>query len=201
MFNSQSHLAANAKNALQNHLREQEDRKKALLREQQVRDLRQFETNLFHKQQEVQRIKAQLDRLKREAVVRESKFKNSIQDVQQQNHVKDLERQLTSIDSSLQTKLNDITQKIEQKKREIQALEKQKEEVVLHSTQQKNTLTSSIRNSKSELQSAQRYKDGEQRLFETTQRQITGLEQSLKTFTQEITVLDNKIKALKVAMR
>lgn len=201
MLDSKSHLAANAKNALQNHLKEQEDRKKALLREQQIRDLRQFETKLFYKQEELKRVKAQLDRLKREAVSREAKFKNSIEDVQKQNHIKELERRLGTIDQSVQNKINEITQKIEQKKHEIEALEKQKKDTVLQAEQLKKNFSSSIQNEKRVAQSSEQFKQGEKRLFENGQRQISGLEQSLKTFAQEITVLDNKIKALKAAMR
>lgn len=201
MIVQHNHLARNAQNALQNHLHEQEERRKALAREQHIRDLRQLETNLFHKQQEVKRINVQLERLKRELVTRESKFKNSIQDTQHHNHVKEIERQLGSIDQSLKTKLNEITQKIDQKQRELDMLEKQKQEFMLQTQQQKKTLESNIKVAQSQAQSTIRYKEGEKRLFEMTQKQIDTLEHSAKAFGQDITVLENKIKALKVTLR
>lgn len=196
-----NHLANNAQSAMQNHLREQEDRKRALKREQDTRELRKYEADLHTKQQEFTRVKTQLDRLKREAVQREAGFKKDVRDVQQEKSLKELEIKLSAIDKSVQQKIHELNLEIERKKQELSRLEKQKVETLSQGESQKKSINSNLSVVRSKFDSASKQKESEKRLFEMTQTQITQYEQSMKQFSQEISVLENKVKALKIALR
>ena len=86
MYNQNQFLANNAKTALENHRREQEERKIAMIREQKTRELQQLETQLFYKKSEVERLKALANRLRREAVVRQNTELKEEHELQVQDH-------------------------------------------------------------------------------------------------------------------
>lgn len=196
-----SHLANNAQSAMQNHLREQEDRKRALKRQQDTRELFELNARLNHQKQEFLRVKTQADRLKREAVQRESGFKKNIQDTQQEKSLKELEIKLGAVDKSAQQKVQELDLEIEKKKQELARLEKQKVEALSQGESQKKSIKSNLSVVRSKFNSASKQKENEKRLFDITQKQIAQYEQSMKQFSQEISVLENKIKALKIALR
>lgn len=209
MYNQDQFLSNNAKDALLNHRREQEERRIAMLREQKTRDLKQLETQLFYKQQEVQRLKALYERLKREAVTRQNieiREKHELQS--QERQLKDAESRVKQLEQDINKTLSEISEKISKEKailfehqKNLELLEKQKREAEGKREFGKRSIMESISRilffKKKEEHEFQRA----EQIFHSNQQQINQIEQSLKTFTQEVTVLQNKIRALRGAIK
>lgn len=204
-----NHLAENAKTALANTKREQEERKLAMLREQKTRELKQLETQLFYKKQEVARLQALANRLKREAVVRQNTELKEKRELQtQENQFKDTEKRLSQLDIEVTKTLADIADKISKEKaallehqRKLDELEKQKRLVEGKKETQKRSVTESISRILFFKKKEERESQHAHELFESNQRQLQQIQQSLKNFSQEVTVLENKIRTLRTAIK
>lgn len=209
MYNQNQHLANNAQTALENNRREQEERKLAMLREQKTRELKQLETQLFYKKQEVARLKSVSDRLKREAVLRQNtelREKNELHTQTQQ--LKEAEDRIKKLDGEVTRTLTDIGDKIAKEKaaiaeheRKLDELEKEKRTIEGKKELNKRSVTESISRIlffKKKEEKEFKYAD---ELFTSNQRQLQQIEQSLKSFSQEVTVLENKIRALRSAFK
>ncbi len=202
-------LADNAQDALANTKRAQEEKRRAMLREQKARDLKQLETQLFYKVQEVQRLKALHERLRREAVTRQSvQMKESREAVNFEHQLKDTETRLVNLEQEVVHTMTEIGEKISKEKmivmehqKNIETLERQKREIEGKKGTTKRTLTESFSRllffKKKEEKEAQHAKQ----LLDSNQRQLHEMERSLQTFTQEVKVLENKIRALRGALK
>ncbi len=202
-------LADNAQDALANTRRAQEEKKAAMLREQKTRELKELETQLFYKKQEVLRLKSLSDRLRRESVTKQTtEIKEEREAHRFEQDLKDTEKRIAQLDQDVARSLTEISEKISKEKailmehqKNIDTLEKQKREMDSKKTTSKRTLTESFSRllffKKKEEHEAQHAKQ----IFESTQNQLHQIEHSLKVFTQETTVLENKIRALRGAMR
>lgn len=209
MYSRDEYLHRDAKDSLAHHKREQEERKLAMIREQKARELKAFETQLFYKKSEVERMKTQLDRLKREAVVRQNTARKEEQDVQNnQRQLKETEARVHQLDQDISRTMTDVNEKIAKEKailaehqRILENLEKTKREMGGKKEHEKKTFSESL----SRLLFYKKREEQESvkatQLFNTTQAQIRGFEQSLKVFSQEVTVLENKIRALRSSSR
>ncbi len=205
MYNRDEYLNKDAKDSLAHHKREQEERKLAMIREQKARELKALETQLFYKKSEVERMRTQLDRLRREAVVRQNTARKEEQDVQNnQRQLKETEGRVHQLEQDIARTMTDVNEKIAKEKallaehqRILENLEKTKREMGGKKEQEKKTFSESLsrllfykkREEQESVKAAQ--------LFNTTQAQIKGFEQSLKVFNQEVTVLENKIRSLR----
>lgn len=209
MYNQNQHLAQNAKSVLQNNQREQEERRLAMLREQKKRDLEKLETQLFYKKQEVVRLKTLHDRLAREVVLKQNKKLQEQNDIASEDRrLKDTERKITELDKNINSFLATVTEKIEREKQVIlekqkivQDLEKQKNAFLIKEAVEKKSLAHTISNALfGKKKEEQEYKSAD-RIFTLNQREMQQIELSLKGFSQEITVLENKIRALQTSMK
>lgn len=209
MYNQNQFLANNAKTALENHRREQEERKIAMIREQKTRELQQLETQLFYKKSEVERLKALANRLRREAVVRQNTELKEEHELQVQDHnLKDAESRIKKLEEDIKHSLSDIAEKISKEKtiimehqKNLEQLEKQKREFEGKGEFQKRSITESISRILFFKKKEERESQHAKHIFETGQNQLQQIEQSLKTFSQEVTVLENKIRALRSVLK
>jgi hypothetical protein len=209
MYNQNQHLASNAQDALLNHKREMEERKQALIREQKQQELQKLETQLFYKKQEVARLKALSDRLKREAVVRQSSSIKEKQELHtQEANLKDTETRLHKLDAEIAKMLADIGDKIMKEKaailehqKNLENLEKHKREIEGKKDIEKRSIKESIARilfyKKKDEQDAHRAEE----VFKNNQTLLQQAEHGLKNFSQEITVLENKIKAIRSTIK
>lgn len=205
MYNRNQFLDKSAKGVLENHKREAEERKLQLAREQRARDLKKLETDLFYKKEEVARLKAQFERLRREAVVRQStanKEKNELADGQRK--LKETQERLQTLDQGVTRMLSDVTNKIEKEKaviaeheRKLAELERQKKDIESGQGAQKKTVSESVSRLLFFKKKEEREAQKAETLFAANQTQLHGIEQSLKKFSQEVAVLENKIRALR----
>lgn len=205
MYSRDEYLHRDAKDSLAHHKREQEERKMAMIREQKARDLKVLETQLFYKKSEVERMKSQFDRLRREAVIRQSTARKEETDVQNnQRQLKDAENRVHQLEQDIARTLTDVNEKIMKEKailaehqRVLDNLEKTKRDIGGKKEQEKKTVAESL----SRLLFFKKREEQESvkatQLFNATQSQIKSFEQSIKAFTQETTVLENKIRALR----
>lgn len=205
MYNRDEYLNRDAKDSLEHHKREQEERKMAMIREQKARELKQFETQLFYKKQEVERLKYQLERLKREAVVRQATARKEEQDVHNnERQLKETEARVHNLEQEIVKTSVDLNDKIEKEKailmhhqKNLEVLEKSKREVGTKIDREKKTMLQTV----SRLLFFKKREEQEfvraNQLFNTTQAQIKGFEQSMKVFSQEAAVVENKIRALR----
>ena len=209
MYNSSSFIDPRAKNSLDLRKQEQETRKLTLIRQQKEKDLKQLETQLFYKKQEVARIKVLFDRMKREAVTKQQKMQSEERDVlKEERQIKDTETRLQKLAQDITHTMSDIGDKISKEKtliaeheRILLDLEKQKRDFENKSSSEKRTFMESMSRllfykKKEEQESLQA-----KRLFKINQTHLEGAERDLKTFGQEITVLENKIRSLTSSMR
>jgi hypothetical protein len=209
MYNQNQHLAHNAQSALENHRREQEERKQAMIREQKLHELKDLETQLFYKKQEVDRLTALYNRLYRESTLRrntEIKEKNEAQS--QERLLKETESKIKNLEQDVQRTLLDISEKISKEKAillehksNLESLEKQKREIESKKETGKRTLSESLSRilfiKKKEEKESQHAAD----LAHTNQVQIQHISESLKLFNQQVTVLENKIRSLRTSFR
>lgn len=207
MYDRNQFMDHTAQGTLENHKREMEERKLAMLREQRARDLRQLETQLFYKKQEIDRMKSTFDRLKREAVTRQSASRKEQQDVlNTDRQLKDTETRIQQLDQNVMKTLSEVNDKIQKEKailaehqKNLDNLEKLKKEAESKKEKEKKTFAESM----SRLLFSKKKEESESakatQLFNANQVQIKGLEQSMKAFTQEVNVLENKIRALRTA--
>lgn len=207
--NKNKHLADNAQVALENHRREQEERKLAMMREQKTRELKQLENQLFYKKQEVARLKSLHERLRRESVARQStKAKETHEAEAQERLLKETEVRIKELEHAIQVKLGDITDRIDKEKavilehqRVLENLEKQKRETEGKRDLGKRTLMESISRIIFFKKKEERDVQNIQRLMESNEQQFKQIESSLKAFSQEVTVLENKIRTLNTALK
>lgn len=209
MYNQNKFLAHNAKNALENNRLEQEQRKLVMLREQKTYELKQLETQLFYKKQEVERLRRLFERLRREAVVKQNaELKEKHEAISQEHQLKDTEEKVKQLEQEVTRSLSDVSEKISKEKnlifeheKNLEALEKQKREIESKKEQKKRSLMESLsrimffkkKEEKESLQADQ--------LFKNNQIQVRQTEHSLKSFSQEVIVLENKIRALRSAFK
>jgi len=209
MNNQNQFIAHNAREALENHRHEQEQRKLAMLREQKTRELQQLETQLFYKKTEVERLRALATRLKREAVVRQNTGLKEAHELQIQEHnLKDAELRINKLEEEIKHSLSDIADKISKEKaiimehqKNLEQLEKQKREFEGKGEIQKRSIKESISRILFFKKKEERESQHAKQVFETGQNQLRQIEQSLKLFSQEVTVLENKIRALRGALK
>lgn len=205
MYNRNQFLDKSAQGVLDNHKREAEERKLAMMREQRARELKQLETELYYKKQEVARLKSLFDRLRREAVVKQNTANREKSELNtDQRQIKETEGRLQALDQEVARALSEISDKITKEKaviaehqRNLENLEKQKRETQTKKEREKKTFAESMSRllfaKKREEQEAKRATDS----FATNQTQLHAIEQSLKQFSQEVTVLENKIRSMR----
>ncbi|MEY4440406.1 MAG: hypothetical protein RLY49_32 [Candidatus Parcubacteria bacterium] len=209
MSDQNQFLAHNAQNALENHKREQEERKKAMFREQKTRELKQLEAQLFYKKQEVIRLKTLSERLKREAVVKQNNELREKHELQnQERQLKEAESRIHELDVQIDKTLIEIADKILKEKAAIQEHQRKLEElekIKRTAEGQKETKKRSITESISRVLFFKKKEEREEKiaedLFRNNQAQLKQIEQSLKTFSQEVAVLENKIRALSSGLK
>lgn len=180
-----------------------------MFREQKARDLKQLETQFFYKQQEVQRLKAIFERLKREAVTRQSEYRREHHEVQARQHqLKETEDKIQKLDQEIVESIREVGERIKRERevimeheRTLEELEQKKREIEGQKTQKKRSLSESLSRilfykKKDEHESA-----ATKKIFDDTQVQLHQIELSLKNFTQETHVLENKIRALRSSVK
>lgn len=209
MYNQNQHLAYNAQSALENHRREQEDRKQAMIREQKIRELRDLETQLFYKQQEVERLTTLYNRLYRESTLRrntEIKERNEVQS--QERSLKETESKIKNLEQDVQKALSDIADKISKEKaillehqKNLETFEKQKREIESKKETGKRNLTESLSRILFFKKKEEKESQHAAQLTHANQVQIQHIAESLKLFHQQVTVLENKIRSLRTSFR
>ncbi len=209
MLNRSQFLDPNAQSVLNNRVREQEERKQMLLRQQKERELKQLETQLFYKKQEVARLNSVVARLRREKVVKETRNTKELNDVRNdERQIKEVESRLQAVESDLTASIASITEKIQKEKqiiaeheRNLAEFEKNKKDIQVKKDREKRTFSESMSRllfyKKKDEQEAEQIKKN----LVTDQTRLHGMEASLKTFSQEVLVLENKIRALRTAFK
>lgn len=205
MYNRNQFLDKGAQGALENHRLAQEERKLQMAREQKQREMKELETQLFYKKQEVERMQATFDRLRRETVVREGVVRKEQSELNaEQRQIKDTEERLHRLDQDVAHALSDIANRIEKEKaiiiehqRTLDGLESQKREFEGKKEHEKRTFTESLSKllffkKRDEQESAKATQ-----LLSANQSQMHTLESSLKQFNQEIKVLENKLRSMR----
>ncbi len=204
MYNRDQFLDNDAKNSLENHRREQEMRKATMLRQQRERDLKQLETQLFYKNQEVERLKSLFGRLKREAVLKQdAQLREKRELLNHENQIKETEDRVHKLDSDVNKAIADIADKIAQEKatiiehqRILDNLEREKRGADIKKESDKKTLVQSVSRLLFMKKREEHESQGAEKAFKNNQAEIEQVEKTLKSFTQETNVLENKIKAL-----
>jgi chromosome segregation ATPase len=209
MYNREEFLDPGAKDTLASHRRAQEERKAAMIREQKDRELKQLETQLFYKKQEVARLKSLFDRVRRELVVEQNVVRKEQSDVQTNaRQIKETEARIHTLDQEITRVTTEITDKIAKEKavllehqRVLDGLEKNKQETESKTQREKKLFLESM----SRLLFFKKREEQEAvvatRKFDSHQTMLRGTEQSLKVFNQETTVLENKIRSLRSPTR
>lgn len=205
MYNRDQFLDKGAKSVLANHKLAQEERKMQMAREQKQREMKEIETQLFYKKQEVQRMQALFERLKRESVVRESVARKEQSELNsEQRQIKETEERLHRLDQDVARTLSDVSDRIEKEKaiidehqRTLDGLERQRREIEGKKEMAKRTFTESLSRllffkKRDEQESARATQ-----LLTTSQTQMHALESSLRQFSQEIKVLENKLRTMR----
>ncbi len=208
MFNS-NFISPNAKDALANHKREQEERKLAMIREQKLHELKQLETQFFYKKQEVARLKTVYDRLKREAVTRQGTDLREQRELQiQEDQLKDTESRIKALDQKIHASASELNDKIEKEKmliqehqRKLDQLEKEKQTTESKQETEKRSLKESVSRILFFKKRKTTQSEAAHKFFQNTEAQIKQTELALKSFTEETHVLENKIRALKSTIK
>lgn len=205
MYNRNQFLDNGAKGAAEESRLAQEERKLQMAREQKQREMKELETQLFYKKQEVQRMQTLFDRLRREAVVREGVARKEQSELNiDQRQIKETEERLHKLDQDVARALGDVGDRIEKEKavimehqRSLDALEKEKREIEGRKEREKRTFTESLSRllffKKREEQESARATQ----LLTSNQAQIHSIESSLRQFSQEVNVLENKLRAMR----
>ncbi len=205
MYNRNEYLDKDAKNSLEHNRRQQEERKAAMLREQKERELKQLETQTFYKKEEVKRLSSLFERLRRESVVKQNTARKEKQDVENvDRQAKEVDARLKTLEQEITAMSHEITDKIAKEKaviiehqRVLEQLEKEKRATGGKKEVEKKNFMQSLSRllffKKREEQEAHRAEE----ILKTNQTQLQGTEKSLKVFNQEVTVLENKIRALR----
>lgn len=205
MYNRNQFLDKGAQGALENHRLAQEERKMQMAREQKQREMKELETQLFYKKQEVERMQATFDRLKREAVVREGVVRREQSELNaEQRQIKETEERLSRLDQDVTHALGEVTDRIEKEKavivihqRALDGLEAQRREIEGKKESEKRTFTESLSRllffKKREVQESAKATQ----ILNSNQTQLHTLESSLKQFTQEVKVLENKLRTMR----
>lgn len=209
MYNRNQFLAHNAKNALENNRLEQEQRKLVMLRQQKTHELKQLETQLFYKKQEVERLRTLFERLRREAVVKQNaELKEKHEAISQEHQLKETEEKVRQLEQEVTRSLSDVAEKISKEKnlifeheRNLESLEKQKREIEGKKEQKKRSLMESLSRIMFFKKKEQKESLQADQLFKNNQIQVRQTEHSLKSFSQEVIVLENKIRALRSAFK
>lgn len=194
-----------AEQVLENHRLEQIERKQQMQRELRAKQMKELETQLYYKKQEVERLKALFERLRRESVVkRNTAHREQGELATDQRQIKETQERLQGLDRDIERTLKDVTDRVAKEKaviaeheRVLAELEKQKRTLETGKDSKKKTLTESL----SRLLFFKKREEQESKhateLLESNQTQLHGVEQSLKQFGQEVIVLENKIRALR----
>lgn len=198
-------LADNAKTALEKKRQEQEARKQTMLRNEKMKELQQLETQLFYKKQEVLRLKTSHDRLRREAVIKQNKEIKEKHEVQnQKRQLEETEKRIHALDQEVSKTLGTISDKISKEKliiaeheRNLENLEKEKRQVEAQEVIKERSLKESL----SRILFFKKKEENEERtaekLFHSNQEYLNQTEKSLKSFSQEVIVLENKVRSLR----
>ncbi len=205
MYNRDQFLDKGAKSTLDNHRREMEERKLSMLRAQRAKELKDLETKLYYKKQEVARVKSIFERLKREAVLKQNSARKEKVDLESgQRQVKDAEERLRVLEQEIARSLSDVADRIKKEKevivqhqRALDGLEAQKREMEGKQSQQKRTLSETVSRLLFTKKRDQQEATKSEQMFTVNQTQLHGAEESLKQFTQEVAVLENKIRSLR----
>jgi chromosome segregation ATPase len=209
MYNSRQFYAGDAQDILKNKGQAQEDKNKGSFRDQKLHELEQLETQLLFKKQEVQRLKTLYTRLQRDVNVKqglEIREEQSIHGIERQ--LKDTETRITQLDQDVDHVFSTIGEKIAKEKallyehqRALDALIREKKELENKKVATKRSLTESLSRllfyKKKEEHGVKRADE----VFESSKNQLHQTEQALKAFTQETTVLENKIRVLRTAIK
>jgi hypothetical protein len=215
MYNQNQHLAKEAQSILKNRNLEQEERKAAMHREQRKRELEKFETQLFYKKQEIDRLKSLHSRLAREAVLKQAKqIKEKGAVVLEERKLKDAEQKITDLDKNVNSFLVTINEKIKKEKetlqnetRELELLLNKQKQFEQKSESEKKKLAESLshatvsRNSHKEevfntgvLQEFERKKTQIENEIERKRVEIRNLEVSLQNVSRQIIVEEKRIE-------
>jgi len=209
MYDRNQFLADNAKTALENNRRAAADRKTAMIREQKGRELKQLETQLFYKKQEVERLQSLFQRLHRELALRTSTATKEKQEVQaQEKLLKDTEGRIEQLDADVTHSLTEIAEKIDKEKaavfehqKMLATLEKQKRETESKKESGKRTLKESLSRILFYKKKEEKEEKNAEDLLHANQKESEQIEHSLKAFTQETAVLENKIRSIRSAFK
>lgn len=209
MYNPKQFYAGDAQDVFKNKGQAQEDKNKGSFRTQKLHELEQLETQLLFKKQEVQRLKTLYARLQRDVNVKQSleiREEQSIHGIERQ--LKDTETRITQLDLDVDHVFSNIAEKIAKEKallyehqRALDALIREKKELENKKIATKRSLTESLSRllffKKKEEHGVKRADE----VFESSKNQLHQTHESLKAFTQETIVLENKIRVLRTAIK
>ena len=120
----------------------------------------------------------------------------------------DTEAKLKNIDQEISRELSSVGEKISKEKalimeheHQLQTLEKEKRDIETNTARKKKSFVESMSRllfyKKREEQEFERAEN----LFKSNQMHLASAQQALRVFTQEVTVLENKIRSLSAMMR
>ncbi len=180
------------------------------------RELKQYEQKVIDieklldiKRREIQVLEVSLVDIKRKISIENKDLleeKNNTKKVEQQKQkseqeLKAFEQKQAQLKLALESEINKEKELIMQKQKTIQDLEKQKTTTMMKKDSEKKTISNLISNTLFKQKKEEQEYQTAERLFESNQRYLSQVTQSLKSFSQEVTVLENKIRALKSALK
>ena len=126
----------------------------------------------------------------------------------QKRQLEDTEKRIQELDHDVSASLSDVQAKIVREKNLISEHEKMLGDLESEKEKIESTQISKTRSLKESLSRILFFKkkvehDAQQahQLFDSNQRSLSQFEYSLKVYNQEVTVLENKVRTLKSALR
>lgn len=181
------YIDPSAKKSLDFVKKQQEERKLALIREQKIRELKDFETKLYYKQQEINRLKILADRLKRQSVQRQQKqIQEKREFLEVEGKVKNTEQKLQQLEQNIAKSATELSARLEQEKAAL--LEQQRKIAELE--REKNTEQGKIETKKRSIKETigrfKVFKSKEEKDVKQDTLELTHLEQELKQLEQQV---------------
>jgi hypothetical protein len=190
MISQNTYIAQNAQDALAKNAAQQEERKKLLLRENQKRELKQLETKLYYKQQEVNRIKSQMDQIHREIVRTKSTTTETKNPQEVKNKIRKIEVHVLELEQNIKAKLDLISRRIENDKIKLELKNRELQSAI----QEKNNNQNKLLNSQVEQELVQQ----KNIISQIGQQAMQKLSLIMQKISNNILIFKNKEKEIKI---
>lgn len=168
----------------------------------------QIEDEIEKKRTEIRLLEASLKNVSQQIINEEKRIeqekkeiqKTSLKEVQHKNHSKDIYDEHARLLKEINEQIKKEEELVAAKEKIIQYLEKQKTSFVLMEKSRRNSLIQSISTALFGVKKEEKELKKDNNIFASNQREIAQIETSLKQFSQEVTVLENKVKALQTSI-